>query len=225
MLSWPPCLPGPSPPANRLTIWGCCGMRLSTGGRAPDFTCSTRLGVSCIARQRIGGKGRCPDQAKQQNLRQNTSFHRQPHCLPRRPAVVAAGFAEQSSLQGINRHSQTPPETAQILAFCRVPVKQWVACADFPALLPRPPSKTTSDPSQRAVLIPAHQPRARKAANRAETIGETISAVAPGRAGISRSDGWAEAALGSQWKALARVAIANVEFLGSTPCRTPRLDR
>src|SRR3984957_1738817 len=60
MLSWPPCLPGPSPPANRVTIWGCSGKRLSTGGKAPDFTRSTRFGVSCIAGSGSAAKAGAP---------------------------------------------------------------------------------------------------------------------------------------------------------------------
>src|SRR3954462_4554902 len=49
MVTWPPERPGPSGPAKRVTMEGACGMRLSTGGRAPDFTCSARIGVSCRA--------------------------------------------------------------------------------------------------------------------------------------------------------------------------------
>src|SRR5437868_10253667 len=49
MLIWPPAWPGPSLPAKWLTIEGWAGMRLSTGGRAPDFTLSASIGVSCIA--------------------------------------------------------------------------------------------------------------------------------------------------------------------------------
>src|SRR4029453_12674441 len=47
MLIWPPCPPGPSPPANLLTTQGGCGTRSATGGRVPDFTCSANIGVSC----------------------------------------------------------------------------------------------------------------------------------------------------------------------------------
>src|SRR6185437_16265918 len=48
MLIWPPERPGPSEPEKWVTIDGCRGMRLSTGGRAPDFTRSANIGVSCI---------------------------------------------------------------------------------------------------------------------------------------------------------------------------------
>src|SRR5450755_8003 len=47
MLSCPPGRPGPSSPGNLLTTQGCSGMRLATGGNAPDFTCSANIGVSC----------------------------------------------------------------------------------------------------------------------------------------------------------------------------------
>src|SRR6187551_872431 len=49
MLTWPPSRPGPSAPAKLFTIDGASGTRLSTGGRAPDLTCSAKIGVSCIA--------------------------------------------------------------------------------------------------------------------------------------------------------------------------------
>src|SRR3954452_17236837 len=48
MLTSPPGLPMPSAPAKCFTIDGASGMRLSTGGREPAFTCSARLGVSSI---------------------------------------------------------------------------------------------------------------------------------------------------------------------------------
>src|SRR3954469_18164447 len=57
MLAWPPGFPGPSAPAKCFTIDGISGMRLSTGGRTPDFTCSAKAGVSCradLARARTG---------------------------------------------------------------------------------------------------------------------------------------------------------------------------
>src|SRR3984893_5881245 len=46
MLTCPPGRPGPSSPGNLLTTQGCSGMRLATGGNAPDFTCWANIVVA-----------------------------------------------------------------------------------------------------------------------------------------------------------------------------------
>ena len=87
MSSWPPGLPGPSPPANRSIIRGCCGIpacRPAQCARLYPIDQARRL---LHFRQSICGKHRRRHQDPSTALRQDTSFHRQPHRLIL-PAVV-----------------------------------------------------------------------------------------------------------------------------------------